>query len=107
MSSIPSDAEYLERLKPFELAMRNSVARGERFNPEGFWAAALDPKHASLNAPEFLTMLAVASLMRVPSDQPTREQIDARMQTLSILLRVTNEIGWGKAYRLLSQSENA
>ena len=50
---LPNDTEYLEQLKPFEHAMRESVARGERFNPEGFWAAALDPKHASLNAPEF------------------------------------------------------
>ena len=103
MKRLPNDAEYIEQLKPFEHAMRESVARGERFNPEGFWMAALDPAHASLNRQEFLTMLSVASLMRVPSDEPTREQIDARAQTLSILLRVTNEIGWGKAYRLMSQ----
>ena len=105
MKRLPNDQEYLEQLKPFEHAMRESVARGERFNPEGFWAAALDPAHASLNGPEFLRMLSVGSLMRTATDQPTREQIDAREQTLSILLRVTNEIGWGKAYRLMSQSK--
>ena len=105
MKRLPNDAEYRERLKPFEHAMSESVKRGERVNPEGFWDAALDPANASLNAPEFLSLLSIASLMQVPSDQPTHEQIDARAQTLSILLRVTNEIGWGKAYRLLSQSK--
>ena len=106
MSRVFSDAEYLEQLRPFEDAMHASIARGERFNPEGFWHAALDPEHASLNRPEFLTMLAVASLMQVPNDAPTREQIDARAQTLTILLTVANRIGWGKVYQLLAQSEN-
>ena len=105
MKRLPNDAEYIEQLKPFEHAMRESVARGERFNPEGFWAAALDPAHASLNASEFLAMLSVASLMRVPNDQPTREQIDARMQTLRIILNVANRIGWRKVYQLMLQPE--
>ena len=104
MSKVYSDAEYLEQLRPFEHAMSESVKRGERSNPEGFWTAALDPAHAALNQREFLTMLAVASLMQVPNDAPTHEQIDARAQTLSILLNVTNQIGWGKAYRLMSES---
>ena len=105
MSKVYSDAEYLEQLRPFEHAMSESVKRGERFNPEGFWTAAVNPENASLNGPEFLTALSIASLMRTANDQPTREQIDARAQTLSILLHVTNEIGWGKAYRLMSQSK--